>query len=396
MKKILILGGSFAQLPFIVEAKKRGYYTILVDYLDDNPSQVYADEYYNLSTTDKEDVLKLAKKIKPDIVYSYASDPAAPTVAYVTDKLGLDYSNSPDSVNILGEKNKFKEFLQVNGFNVPKFTTIKLDNTFNSEVLKQFRLPFFIKPTDSSGSKGVTLVNKYEDIQKAIDSALDFSRNKILIAEEYIDTNWQQIHGDIFVEEGKIIFSHLGDHHFDINEQSFVPYSTSWPSVYTKEDIDKVNTEIQKVLNLLDYRNGAINVEARIRDDKVYLMELGPRNGGNYVPLISKIATGFDMIDALFNQFMGIKNPPSFSDSKYSCYYVLRSYMSGNFKSIEYSSKIKKNINKKFLYKEIGDKVNPFTGANEAIGILLMTFENRQEMNDFYDNAEELIKIEVA
>ena len=156
MRKILILGGSFAQLPFIIEAQKRGYYTILVDYLDDNPCQKYANEYYNLSTTDKEGVLKLALKVKPDVVYSYASDPAAPTVAYVADKLGLKYTNSPYTVNILGEKNKFKDFLKKNGFNVPKHVIINATDV-NIEELNQLKLPFFIKPTDSSGSKGISL-----------------------------------------------------------------------------------------------------------------------------------------------------------------------------------------------------------------------------------------------
>lgn len=394
MKKILILGGSFAQLPFIEEAKKRGYYTILVDYLDDNPGQKYVNEYFNLSTTDKEAVLQLALRVKPDIVYSYASDPAAPTVAYVADKLGLEYANNPNSVNILGEKNKFKEFLKLNGFNIPEY--IIIDSTdFNIEELEKLRLPFFIKPTDSSGSKGVSLVISLDDVQQALENALTFSRNKVLIAEEYIDTDWKQIHGDIFIENGEIIFSHLGDHHFDIEKGSFVPYSTSWPSVYSEKDLKRICNDIKKVLDLLEFRNGPINVEARIKDDKIYLMELGPRNGGNFVPLISEISTGFDMINALFNQFEGIPNNMNISDKKYSCYYVIRTFRKGILKKIDCSPEIEKNIIKKYLYKNIGDNVNYFSGANEAIGILLMTFESRLEMNAFYENTGEFIKVDI-
>ena len=394
MKKILILGGSFAQLPFIKEAKKRGYYTILVDYLEDNPGQKYANEYFNLSTTDKVGVLELALKIKPDIIYSYASDPAAPTVAYVADKLGLQYTNSPTSVNILGEKNKFKEFLKLNGFNVPDYVIIN-STDINMKELEKLRLPFFIKPTDSSGSKGVSLVSSFNDVPLALDKALSFSRNKVLIAEEYIDTEWRQIHGDIFVENGEIIFSHLGDHHFDVDKESFVPYSTSWPSIYSEEDLNRVCDDIKKVLDLLEFHNWPINVEARIKNDKIYLMELGPRNGGNFVPLISEISTGFDMINALFNQFEGISNNVNNSNKKYSCYYVLRTFKKGILKKIECSSEIEKSIIEKYLYKNIGDNVNYFSGANEAIGILLMTFENRQKMSAFFEKTKELIKIDI-
>ena len=39
MKKLLLLGGSAQQVIAIENAKKLGYYTILCDYLTDNPGQ---------------------------------------------------------------------------------------------------------------------------------------------------------------------------------------------------------------------------------------------------------------------------------------------------------------------------------------------------------------------
>ena len=89
-KKILLLGGSYQQIVAIEAAKRLGYYTILCDYLNDNPGQKYADKFYLVSTTDKEAVLEVAKKEKIDGVIAYASDPAAPTAAYVAEKLGLE------------------------------------------------------------------------------------------------------------------------------------------------------------------------------------------------------------------------------------------------------------------------------------------------------------------
>jgi hypothetical protein len=101
------------------------------------------------------------------------------------------------------------------------------------------------------------------------------------------------------------------------------------------------------------------------------------------------------MINALFNQFEGIPNNMNISDKKYSCYYVIRTFRKGILKKIECSPEIEKNIIKKYLYKNIGDNVNYFSGANEAIGILLMTFENRQKMNAFYESTREFIKVDI-
>ena len=89
MKKLLLLGGSAQQVVAIETAKRLGLYTVLCDYLSDNPGQYHADKFYLTSTTDKDAVLEIARRENVDGVLAYASDPAAPTAAYVAEKLGL-------------------------------------------------------------------------------------------------------------------------------------------------------------------------------------------------------------------------------------------------------------------------------------------------------------------
>ena len=96
-----------------------GFYTVTCDYLPENPGHKFADEYYNVSTTDKEAVLSLAKKLQIDGIVAYASDPAAPTAAYVAEKMGLP-GNPYESVKILTEKDLFRDFLHNHGLNCPK------------------------------------------------------------------------------------------------------------------------------------------------------------------------------------------------------------------------------------------------------------------------------------
>ena len=72
MKKILLLGGSHFQVPSVKAAKRLGYYAVTCDYLPDNPGHRYADEYYNVSTTDKDAVLKLAQSLGINGIVCYA------------------------------------------------------------------------------------------------------------------------------------------------------------------------------------------------------------------------------------------------------------------------------------------------------------------------------------
>ena len=89
MKKLLLLGGTRYLIPVIQRAKELGYYTITCDYLPNNLSHRYSDEYHNLSIVEKEKVLELAESLQVDGVMSFACDPGVTTAAYVAEKMGL-------------------------------------------------------------------------------------------------------------------------------------------------------------------------------------------------------------------------------------------------------------------------------------------------------------------
>ena len=199
MKKILLLGGSSQQVIAIETAKRLGYYTVLCDYLPDNPGQYEVDKFYLLSTTDKDAVLEVAKDEKIDGVIAYASDPAAPTAAYIAEKMGLS-GNPYKSVDILCNKDKFRKFLKENGFCTPN---AKGYTTSGSALIDlksgKFQFPIIVKPVDSSGSKGVTVLYDLEGIDKAFEFALSFSRRRRVIIEEYIEKKHPYLIGGYIV-----------------------------------------------------------------------------------------------------------------------------------------------------------------------------------------------------
>ena len=183
-KTILMLGGSTQQVTAIRKAKEMGYRTVLIDYLPDNPGQFVADRWYCQSTTDMDAVFNIAKKEKVSGILPYASDPAALPAAIVCERLGLP-TNPAKSVEILGVKHKFRKFLQDNGFVCPKTFSFNLDTPLKDIIngIEGLKFPLVIKPTDSSGSKGVTFIQDVSELLQAIDFATLYSRNKVLLAE---------------------------------------------------------------------------------------------------------------------------------------------------------------------------------------------------------------------
>ena len=130
-------------IPAIEYAKKQGYGTILCDYLPDNPGQHYADKFYCVSTTDKEAILEVAQKEKVDGVVAYASDPAAPTAAYVAEKMELP-TNPYKSVELLTNKDKFRAFLAEHNLCTPKAKGYGSIEEAKKDI-ERFRMPVLIK-----------------------------------------------------------------------------------------------------------------------------------------------------------------------------------------------------------------------------------------------------------
>lgn len=347
MKTILLLGGSAQQVIAITKSKELGYRTVLCDYLPDNPGKDVADVFYLVSTTDKEAILDIAQKERVDGVVAYASDPAAPTAAYVAEKMGLA-TNPYSSVEILSHKDLFRRHLINNGFNCPKSYTF-LKNDFLSSKLNDFKYPLIVKPIDSSGSKGITVVENEDSILNAVGDAFSYSREKRVIIEEYIQKNHKyQIGGDVFVVDGSIVLWGLLNCHRNPKGNQLVPTGKSYPLLLDDESIDKVKRELSRLLSSLSITMGAFNIEA-ILDEQgdVYLIEVGPRNGGNMIPDLLEMITGNDIIVATIQCAMGCKNILVTNSHRKACYatHNIHALQSGLFKSIEFDKDLASHLN---------------------------------------------------
>lgn len=398
MRKVLLLGGSYFQIPSIKTAKEMGYYTITCDYLPDNPGHKYADEYHNVSTTDKEAVLALARELKIDGIVCYASDPAAPTAAYVAEKLGLPTSPY-ESVEILSNKDRFREFLAENGFHTPKakgYAHSEFDSMMRE--ITDFKFPVMVKPVDSSGSKGVRKVGKLEDLKAAVDGAIKYSRSKRFLIEEYIEKHGYQTDGDGFSVDGELVFRCFGNEHFDAaGINPYVPVGESWPYDMPSRIQDKLHHEIQRALRLLNMKTQAYNIEARVdENENVYLMEIGPRNGGNLIPQVVKYATGVDMVAYTIKAAMGedcselhMTEPRGFWSS-----YMVHSRKPGILQEVWIEESFKKNnIVEYEMFFKPGDKVNAFTGSNGTLGTMILKFDSREEMLEKMDHMEHWVRV---
>ncbi len=400
MKKILLLGGSAQQVVAIETAKQIGYYTVLCDYLPDNPGQYAADKFYLVSTTDKEAVLSVAESEHIDGVLAYASDPAAPTAAYVAEKMGLP-GNPYKSVEILCNKDKYRKFLADNGFCSPVAKGYnKVSSAYRDIVSGLYKLPIIVKPVDSSGSKGVYIIRGIDDAEEKLNLSMEFSRGKRIIVEEYVEKYGYQVAGDGLSVDGKLVFKCFANVHFNSKcVNPFVPIAASFPYNMPEWVQNKIHDEIQRLITLLNMETSTYNFDIRIdKEYNVYLMEVAPRDGGNYIPQIIKYATGVDLVECSVKAAMGeeICTDVFGKPSGYYAYYAVHSLKDGILDTVKLVDGIEeKHVLENHLLKKHGDEIKAFTGANTTLGCLLMQFDSMEQMLDMMDNSEKWIALKL-
>lgn len=396
-KKILLLGGSAQQVVAIKTAKRLGYFTVLCDFLTDNPGQYEADKFYLVSTTDKDAVLEVAHKEQVDGVLAYASDPAAPTASYIAEKLGLP-GNPCQSVEILCNKDRFRKFLLENGFSAPKANGYaSVEDALNDKVYYEY--PIIIKPVDSSGSKGATVLHSEEEgLTDALEFAFSFSRCHRVIVEHFIEKKHPYlIGGDVFIEDGKIVLWGLLNCHRDNSVNPLVPVGKSYPLQLETEDVQRVKETLVSMVERLGIRNGSMNVEFVVdKSNRVWPIDVGPRSGGNMIPDLLGDMFGVDIAEMSVEAAMGtaIKGNIHEPNGFYATH-NLHSNKNGTYKDIVFSPDIEPYIYRKCLYKKAGDAVEYFDNAAKCLGIVFFKFHDENVMRNILEHINDLITIEL-
>lgn len=398
-KRLLLLGGSAQQIVAIEKAKELGYYTIVCDYLEDNPGQYHADKFYLASTTDKEKILEIAKKENIDGIIAYASDPAAPTAAYISEKLNLP-GNPYESVEILCNKDRFRKFLSENGFNTPKSYIIENFENFDINNI-DINLPVIVKPVDSSGSKGVERVYEKENLIKSIKKAFEFSRSNKVIVEKLIEKNHKYlIGGDILVYKGEIILFGLLNCHIDSKVNDLVPVGKSFPLQLENKQLKVAKDELNKLVKKLNLYNCAMNVEIVVDSEySPWFIDVGPRSGGNLIPELLGEIFKKDIVEIVIKLAMGEDIDINFDDmdteNKYFASHNIHSSKSGYLKDIIYQKAIEDKIFFKNIYKTKGDYIEYFDNSAKALGVIFMHFDNLDDEKEILNNINDLIEIKI-
>ena len=323
-KKLAVIGASYLQQPLVEKAKEMGLEVHCFAWEEGAVCKDIADHFYPISIIEKEEILCICQQVGINGICTIASDVAAPTVAYVAEKMGL-VGNSYESAVRANNKYLMRESFSKADVPCPKYMVATPDTLNTPSVLdglREFQYPIIIKPSDRSGSLGVSKICAPAEYYPAIDKAMEVSFRHEAMIEEFIEGR------EISVE----FISYQGNHYpLQITDKvttgapHFVELEHHQPSSLSQEMYEKIYSITERALNALGITNGASHSEYKItQSGRIAIMEIGARMGGDFIGSdLVCLSTGYDFVKGVIEVALGDFKEPKKTISMHSGAYFL-------------------------------------------------------------------------
>ncbi len=292
MKKLLIVGGKFSDIPTIKSARMLGYYVITSG---NNPSDLghnFSDETILCDYSDKDAILELSKDLKIDAIMSSCDDVSLLTCSYISDYLGIGNFDNFEISKTIHYKDLWREFLYKNSLNSPKAKGFSNVDDAISNIPRIFKdSKIIIKPVDFATGKGVNVSFANKPLYDIVSVAMQNSKSGRIIVEEFIDGS---NHGfSTILQDQKVVFYFYDDEQHDFNPFSVSGTTTS--QCFTSEVVEDIINQIETIARILNLKNGVFHTQIILHTNKAgnkvpYIVEACRRMGGDlYSEFVSQV-----------------------------------------------------------------------------------------------------------
>lgn len=309
-RKIAIIGANEFQNPLILAAKARGLETHVFAWESGDIGEENADFFHPISIVDKEEILDACREIGIDGVATIASDLANITVAYVADGLGLA-ANSLDCVERSTNKELMRRTFEAQGDPSPKSIAVRGVEDLEGVDLE---FPVIVKPSDRSGSRGITKVHTGDQLPEAIKRALGESFGETALVEEFAEGDEYSV--EYISWEGRHQFLALTEK-FTTGAPMFIELGHLEPARVDERRERAIRDVVEHALDSLGVTYGASHSEVKVdADGNVKIIEIGSRMGGDCIGShLVELSTGYDFVDAVIDVALG-QEPPLMTDGE--------------------------------------------------------------------------------
>lgn len=274
-KKIGIIGGGQLGQMMILEAKKLGFYIVVLDPTPDCPAHSICDEHIVAAFDDKNAFKELADKTDV-ITYEFEHIDAKALQELETE--GYKVYPTATSLELIQDKLTQKQIMYKGGLAVPEFMEINSEKDM-LEAGRCYGYPYMLKArTGGYDGKGNAVVKSDEHIAEAYAELGNGSVK--LMAEKMVDFKMETSILACRSLNGDVVVYPVGDN----RHVNSILHQTVVPADIPKEAAEFAMDTAKSVMHIFD-GIGMFCVEMFVtRDNKILVNEVAPRphNSGHY------------------------------------------------------------------------------------------------------------------
>lgn len=393
-KKLLLMGGGAYAEDIKKYKTEKGFECISVGRTEDKRTSCFCEKYFKVDREDIKAISEIVKKEGIDGIFVGSSEDNISSAIEVAEKTGCRFYVSREQWDILSNKAKFKEYSRKFGF--PVIPEFHLSDNPSDEEIESLPYPIMIKPTDSSGARGMNPCFSSEDFKRLYNEALSWSRKKEIIVEKLI-TGAKEVFVNYTIQDGLPTLSYCFTK-VKVNTENnsiLVPLFHTYPSRYLNEYIKGVNESAKRLIQGIGLQNGTLTLQGFYLEGKFYFFEAGFRMGGAQAYILTDYNNGANVLKYMINYALcGKMSEDNLStieraDFKYPCcnyYFALKPGIVGNIRGLDEIKGFKSVLNVT-EYCNTGTVIED-TNALERIGYRIHVVGNN--INDL---AQQLVRI---
>lgn len=396
MKKLLVLAAGILQIPVIKKAREMGYYVIAVDDDANAPGMALADKaIVPGGLMDEEKVLAIAKEEQISGVIHPCSEVAMNVMGRINDELHLGGISKEIAIRATN-KHLMREAFEAFGAPSPKSILTKDAEDAWSTFCNEFDINAILKPSRSSGSRGIAKVEKgiSKDVFKSLyQKALVESRDHQVLIEQFIEG--PEFSVEVIVWQGEPHVLAVTDKK-TTDAPHFVELGHSQPSAYPMEIQDKLKAGAIAGCKALGLTNCAAHCELKMQDGKAYLMEIGARMGGDFISTeLTHLGSGIDMVAATIDTILGIKPNLQPVEAKHGVAIRYFTPKPGRVVSISNMEVFERpDVYDSEIYVKVGDEIREVESCLDRSGHVIVTAPTPKEAITLAEELIDAVKIE--
>lgn len=298
-KSILVFGVGELQRSIICRAKLKGLFTIGIDPCADAVCKDEVDAFEIVGGQDFEGTCAVVEKYGVDAIVTASTDKPLVMMARVAERYGFPFY-SVETAQWSTDKYQMKQRFLGGGVPCARGRLIA-----KAEEADDLYYPLIVKPRDNSGSRGVKLCRNREELQDAMQEALQYSHLDTVLVEEYIEGQEYSIEGLHYEGKSEVIqFTEKTTTEFPYN----VELAHKQPANLTENQKNDIRGLVSKIASCMHFENCPSHTELKINERGIFIIETSPRLGGDYITsTLVPLSTGINMEDQLLNIALGEK-----------------------------------------------------------------------------------------